>query len=305
MAVGNYAVATIKTRPWLTTPITAPGSGKARRSKNSPAILNPIFEQCLTHLTDPFWISIFSQAAIGKFPRGFLFKDNSLTYKRGSKISRMDIPSDSSIAVSELMAFFTRTAGIMSTADQARSRQELEDRMMEGVSLHTCTWSDIKKKKVREMLIGTFVQDLVAQYQLLDSEKVQLRSMINLGFILGHFSSTNVQFSQGRIQAITGLEFDETTRKFSINASCQARINKSSKSRRNVPEVDPDATVNLGYVSFMTLWIKFLESLEKRVQGKSGPLDLPPTPKTPHSLTSTDITTDINTGTDVMTETQS
>jgi hypothetical protein len=310
LAVGNYAVATIRTRPWLATPITTAGSGsgKARRSKNQPAILNPIFEQCTQHITDPFWISIFNQAAIGKFPRGFLFKDNSLTYKRGTKISRIDLSTDPVTAATELMTFFGRMAGIMSTADQARSRQELEDRLTEGVSLHTCTWADIKKKKVREMLIGSFVEDLVKQYELVDRERIQLRSMINLGFILGHFSSTNVQFSQGRIHGIAGLDFDATTRKFSINSSCQPRHSKSSKSRQSrsvkIVDAETESVSSSGLVSFMVLWIKFLESLEKRAHGKAGPLDLPPTPMTPHSLTSADITTDITTDvvTDVLTD---
>jgi hypothetical protein len=318
MAVGNYAVATIRTRPWLATPITTAGSGKARRSKNQPIILHPIFEQCTRHITDPFWISIFNQAAIGKFPRGFLFKDNSLTYKRGTKISRIDLSTDPVTAATELMTFFGRMAGIMSTADQDRSRQELEDRLTESVSLHTCTWADIKKKKVREMLIGTFVEDLVKQYELVDRERIQLRSMINLGFILGHFSSTNVQFSQGRIHGIAGLDFDATTRKFSINSTCQPRHTKSSKSRQSrsvkIVDTETESTSSPGLVSFMALWIKFLESLEKRANSRAGvgpgsgsgasPLDLPPTPMTPHSLTSADITTDINTDvtTDVMTD---
>jgi len=305
--VGNYAVATIKTRPWLSsqgsTSLNVVGSGKNRRSKNQPQIVNPIFEACAQKITDSFWVSVFSQAAIGKFPRGFMFKDNALTYKRGTKIQRIELSTDPSIAVIESMSFFTRTAGIMSSTDQERSRRELEDRLLESQSLHSCSWTEIKKKKVREMLIGTFIEDLVHKYGLSDREKINLKSMINLGFILGYFQNNNVHFEHGRIQSIAGLNYDEVTRKFSIDSSCVPRISKSSKNKFSKTEEDSDGLIKDPHiVSFMTLWIRFLESLEKRIHSKGHTTSLESPVSEPNwnqsgAASTTNVTTDIGSST--------
>ncbi len=258
---GNYAVATAKTRPWLSTPIGVT-TAKSRRSKAQTVIANPLFTECATLTTDPFWISIFTQAAIGKFPRGFSYKEGLLTYKRGVKISSIEVPPEAPLAKDACIAFFGKTAGILSDTDQERTRQEFDRRMHEKTSLKACSWSDIKKKKIRDILIGTFVQDISRIFELTDKEDAQLSTIVSIGFLLGYFQGKNVAFEDGRITAINGLMYDPNNRVFYIDPILTPKITKSSKSKKT-EEDDGKESKN---VSFLNLWVKFLEHLEKKME---------------------------------------
>lgn len=268
---GNYAVATAKTRPWLSTPIGVTTT-KSRKSKAQVVISNPLFTECATLTTDPFWVSIFTQAAIGKFPRGFSYKENILTYKRGVKTSSIEVPPEAHLAKDTCIMFFGKMAGILSESDQERTRQEYDRRMLEKVALKSCAWTDIKKKKIRDLLIGTFVQDISRIFELTDKEEDQLSTIVSIGFLLGYFQGKNVAFENGRITAIHGLMYDPNNRIFYLDSSLVPKVTKSSKSKKTDEEGK-----NL---SFLNLWTKFLESLEKKMEvpsvrwtpGDNGPL---------------------------------
>ena len=271
---GNYAVATAKTRPWLSTPIGATTT-KSRKSKAQVVISNPLFTECATLTTDPFWISIFTQAAIGKFPRGFSYKENILTYKRGVKISSIEVPTEATLAKDACIMFFGKMAGLLSESDQERTRHEYDQRMLEKVALKSCTWSDIKKKKIRDLLIGTFVQDISRIFELTDKEDDQLSTIVSIGFLLGHFQGKNVAFENGRITAIHGLMYDPNNRIFYLDASLVPKVTKSSKSKKTDEEGKEGKNL-----SFLNLWVKFLDNLEKKMEvpsvrwtpGDNGPL---------------------------------
>lgn len=263
---GNYAIATAKTRPWLSTPIVA-STTKSRRTKSQVQIVYPLFSECAAITTDPFWSSIFSNAAKGTFPRGFTYyhdeSTNSriLTYKRGVKTWSTEVPSDPAEAIVTCVGFFARTAGIMSESDQERTKQEYDRRMLEQTSIRASTWSEIKKKKIRDILIGTFVQDIVKAFELTDKESDQLSTTISVGFLLGFFQSKNVHFEQGRIKGIIGLMYDADTRTFFIDPSLTPKISKTSKSRAGKDSEDGDTCKES--VSFLNLWVKFIEGIEK------------------------------------------
>lgn len=272
---GNYAVTTSKIRPWLSTPVTA-APAKSRRSKTSPIILNPLFEECANLTTDPYWTSIFHQAALGKFPRGFLYKDVYLTYKRGAKITRLEIPTVPVEALSACISFFTKTAGLMSTADQERARQEFEERMADTLSIHSCRWDQIKKK-VRDILIGTFVQEVAESLKLSENEENQLSTTIHLGFFLGYFQNKHVNYENGRIRSIGGLNQDPQTKIFSIDPSFVPKVAKSSKSKSQCKPDDHPKDKQ----SFLFLWLKFLEKFEKKaILSLQAPLQIINTPPT-------------------------
>ena len=221
-------------------------------------IKNPIFDECAKLTFDPFWISLFRQASLGKFPRGFLFMDTSLIYKRGARTSRVDLAHESPAdAMTAAMAFFTASAGIMSEADQIRTRKELEAKNTNVLSIQNCAWSQIKKEKVREILLATFVNEIVVEYKLSDAEKRQLETLIHIGFFLGYFQVKHVLFSEGRVYGIDGLNFDTAQRLFLIDPSLTPKVTKSTakktgeKSKVGVKKC------------FANQWEKFVQKYER------------------------------------------
>lgn len=279
MQVGRYAVSGGNARPWLATPVTTgnttttpKASRGGRGSKLSQQVLYAMFLTCAAMMEhDEFWKNIFTQAAHGKFPRGFIYRDGNLTYKHRNKIHSMAIGDNPVTALADCMNFFRNTAGLVSEADQERSRREREMELMEALSFDKLTWAEVKKKKkLHDVLISTYITEVADAMGLPVAEKHQLRTIINMGFILGCFSNERVNFVEGRIKGLMGLNYDSETRKFSIDPAVipKTRSKRSSSSRKR-PYAGPNQ------ISFLELWTKFLETLEKRM---SAPVIIVPTP---------------------------
>jgi len=263
---GGYAVTTIHSMPWLDTPIKQK-KNKTKKQKTTQQIVNQIFYECSQITDDTFWKSIFLQAANGKLPRGFLFKGNLLTYKRGSKTQRLEVSDDPIEALSTCMSFFRSNAGIRSQTDQEREKQEIEEKLLKLGSIENCMWSDIKKKKVQEILINSFVDSITKSMNLSIKQRDQLTTLINLGFLLGYFTSSSVQFNDGIIKGITGLSFNSETKEFILDVNLSARPKTSRSKFKFVLDselLDPSNKphqAHIDIVSFIQCWENFLLSL--------------------------------------------
>jgi hypothetical protein len=285
---GNYAVSTIKTRPWLSTTVKQT-TNKTRKSKTQIVIANPIFNECASVVQDPFWVGVFQKASLGKLPRGFTYKEGYLIHKRGTRVNRIEVPNAPAEASSVCISFFGKMAGLMSPNDHERNRQLIGERLQESFNNQMASWSVVsKKKKLKELLIATFIDELAVNCQITYDEKLELISLINKGFILGYFTSKNIQFESGRILSIAGLECHNQVDKngkvrkiFTIDPAIKGRIKKSntkpSKKRRvdqdyegdndeEESETEEQVTTNRKKrVNFLDLWEKFLDNLEKRM----------------------------------------
>ncbi|MHB1571915.1 MAG: hypothetical protein ACYC0H_22290 [Solirubrobacteraceae bacterium] len=260
---GSYAISSLELKPWAATSVTV-SRPKTRRAKPNLTIVNPIFKECADLVEDPTWKTIFNESALGKLPRAFTFKDGYITHKIRNKISRINFSTNPEVAIKECIHFFKEKAGIMSQEDQRKAREEFEDYLLKSGALCPNRWSEIRKKKVRDVLISTFIARLTREIGLSITEKADLRNKIYLGFILGCFGNEQVELKDGYIRNITGLEFDPDTRTFYIDYSLAP---KQIKKSRRVEK--PGRPKN----SFYILWIKFLETLEKRV-GKNNSMRL-------------------------------
>ena len=252
---GNYAVSSLEMRPWASTSVTI-SRPKTRRAKPDPVVVNPIFKDCADLVTDLTWKTIFTEASFGKLPRGFTFKDGYITHKIRNKVIRIEITSDPEGAVNECLHFFKKKAGIMSQEDQKKAKEDFEDYLLKSGALCPQRWSEIRKKKIKDVLISTFIAKLGKEINLTPVEKADLKNKIYLGFILGCFTNDQVELDNGYITNIDGLDFNQETRSFYIDYS---RAPKQLKKSRRVEKATKPKN------SFYTLWIKFLESLEKRV----------------------------------------
>lgn len=199
---GGYAVSTIDSRPWLSTPALLSGP-KTRKSKTPVFVCNKIFEECSQITEDPFWIDIFKKASIGKFPTKFSYKDGHLVYRRGQKIQMVEIPLNPYEAISLCIRFFREYGGLISELDHERDMEEERKRQEEEETVEY-TWSTIKKK-MKDILIGRYVIDLKDLMSLSDEETLQLRSTIYYGITMRYFHKGNIMVSGRKIISIDGL----------------------------------------------------------------------------------------------------
>ena len=255
----NNSLASIDTRSWTSTNVTETRP-KTRRAKAEQIVVNDIFRECSELTTDQTWRNIFNEASYGKLPRGFSFKDGHITHKIRNKTSRIELNSDPKRAIDEAREFFKEKAGIMSQDDLKKAKEEFEEFLLNSDSLYPSKWSEIRKKKVKDVLISSYICKVAKELNIDQKAKEDLRNKIYLGFILGCFGNDNIQLEEGYIKNITGIDYDNIKKVFNINYNKAPK--QSKKSRRTEKAVKTKT-------SFYTLWIKFLETLEKRVS-KSG-----------------------------------
>ncbi len=236
---------------------------KSKKQKSKVTVLYPIFEKCSILTTDEFWIDIFTKASIGKFKRGFSFKDNYLVFNKNK--DKIYLSSDPITAINECLYFFKNKAGIQSETDKMVERKIIEAKMVEANKNIRYTWGDFKKGKIKELFLDEYINVLVVRHSLNDDEKIQLKHILNYGIILGSFGSHNIIFENNRIQNIEGLLFDNLTRLFSISPlypTKKSSASKNNKKRNIIP-------LFVGkYISITEKWNKFIQHFETKASSK-------------------------------------
>lgn len=262
--VGSYAVATIQSRPWLTSTQNNTTTTKTRKARAQPVVVHPIFLDCSQLTDDPLWKSVFENAAYGKFPRGFTYREGVLTYKVRSKTFTFEVPQVAYEALPQCVDFIKRTSKIASKADREQDRAEIEERLQNQVTLDKCSWSDIKKKKVKALLISSFIEEVARNYHMTSKQKEYFKTVLNVGFSLGYLDKDDIVFEHGQVRSITGLIYDNTLRKFVIDPSRTAKLRKTTKP---APEPRPK-------LSFIDMWYEFVDYLHA-LQERRKPKPLP------------------------------
>jgi len=232
---------------------------KTKRKRAEKKVVHEIFEKCADLTNDQYWITVFNNCARDKFPRGFFYKNGLMTHRRGNKINRVSIPNSAPEASSVCMSFFKTAAGLMSTADRMRLRREEEQRILENTTNRELTWKDIKTEKLKELLIMEFVDDISKRLRMNDEDKKELITTVKSGFMLKCFTSKNIKMKDGRIISIDGLVYDKKTNTYDIDPHLITK-----KNNKKIVGLGVSKTQNKPKVSFMALWDKYLQGLEKR-----------------------------------------
>jgi hypothetical protein len=238
-------------------------TGKIKKMKTKNTIIYPIFEKCSLLTTDEFWIDLFNKASIGKFKRGFSFKDNYLIFNKNKDKIYLDV--DPVRALNECLYFFKTKAGIQSETDKMMERKIIESKIVDIQRNIQYTWGDFKKSKTKELFINEYINKVASIHLLNTFEKAQLKYIINYGLIVGCFGNHNIVFKDTKIQNIDGLLFDPLTRIFSISPSYPPKKPSNSKSSKK-SNVVPLFTGK--YVSITEKWNKFLQHFENKPNSK-------------------------------------
>jgi hypothetical protein len=191
--------------------------GKVRASAKSKRIVEfEEFDKLMQIEIDPYWKSLFDEAAIGKFPRNFKFQNGVLNYKIRSKNIEQSIPKDTEQALLIVKKFFLDTAGILSPDDLKRKKIEEEKRISEMIMNEVVSWNQIRSEKQRMIMISLYVENLGKQYDLNIEERKGLVQNIRIGVLAGYFNSENIEVIGNCIENIRGLEYNKDLKEFEI-----------------------------------------------------------------------------------------
>lgn len=217
--------------------------------KNNIEILHPIFLHCKSYETDSFWLKIFDDLAKGVTPYGtYINKDYLTCNYKGKEFSYLlrDItPEDAHRDVKELLM---EKLGIMSANEKIKRRQVFNDITTE-LKESKQSWSSIRKKNIKELLIDNFVIKMGKEYSLTDKQVKYLSLVINTLTLFKLITKKDIEYDDEVIISINGFEFEKGVIKIK-----DVVYNSADKAF----EDDKDRSEN-----FDKIWQKFLKDLSK------------------------------------------
>jgi len=170
-------------------------------------ILYPIFLDCCQHIDDTFWENIFENLAYGKTPYGTYISKNFLccSYKKKDFSYKIE-KKDSKTIYKEVYTLLTKRVGILSNKETSRKRKdflEIENNIKDSRK----NWSEIRKKNIRELLIELYVTRMKLKYFLSIKQVKYLLSIIFFAMTLKVIKSSDIEYVNGNIINIKGIEF--------------------------------------------------------------------------------------------------
>ena len=257
--VGKYSVSISFSLPWKKErPRSAALTDTKKRKKTLKPIVHSIFEKCSELTQDSFWQGIFMDCARAKFPRGYSFKNNLLTHKKGNKISTLELNSSPTDVFIMTMKFFQNTSGILSETDRKRKQDEDDQKMAELGENEDITWKEIRTEKLKEVLIIEFINSLCIKMKFDEEEKRELITTVKKGLMLKYFNGDNIVMEGGRIIEIEGLKYNKELKCYDIDKNYIRRIERRGAS------LGVEISEKKANVDFLDIWRKYLESLENK-----------------------------------------
>lgn len=243
IATGSYAIQG-GGQSWMSSPIVAATKSKAKKAKAPPPVIHPFFLDLQALSDDELWKSIFGSMAIGRFPKGYMFRDNSISFKRRTKTFRLDLDLTlpHSEIIQQIQNFYRNTSGLQSDGDMQKTQtvsQSVED---------VDTWRHISRPQ-RMYLI----RDYVRREAETRAQRDELLTMINLGVYLGYLNLDDFEYSDGQLQHVNGLVYRD--QKYEFDSSRKPNPLKKIRAKED--------SVGKPDVNFLDEWLKFLAYFDK------------------------------------------
>jgi hypothetical protein len=170
-------------------------------------IIYPVFLECCEFAFNAFWENVFEDLAYGKTPYGTYIHKNFLccSYKNKEfsyKIERKDPKT----LCDDIYNLLTKKLGILSQKEKVKKRvdfHETESRIKEFRQ----EWGNIRKKNIKDLLVQRYVVDMKNKHLLSFKQAKYLLSVIFIAMVFKVITSKDIEYSNGKIQNIDGIEF--------------------------------------------------------------------------------------------------
>ncbi len=109
----------------------------------------------------------------------------------------------------DVIALIRDRLGVHSSSDRLRKIQDFAKMEDEIKELKNNRWTSIKKKTSKDFIIENFVIEMKQQHNLTDAKAKQLMGAILSGLIFKVYTPKDIQYENGKIISIDGLEFSD------------------------------------------------------------------------------------------------
>jgi len=172
-------------------------------------VLYSVFLECCSYTNDEFWKDIFEQLSYGKCPSCIYISGNTIYASNKKKPFSYVIPikGDSQDVFIELKELLMTHTALCSIADNKAKQKTVNPKDKDDITNKT-SWTEIRKKNIREIFLIKFVLRMRSKHQLSWDAARELYSLIQIGLLTKIQISKDVHFSMKRIQSIDGIEYD-------------------------------------------------------------------------------------------------
>jgi len=215
--IGTYA--TTEFQNWLNTPIQKP---KIKRSKKTNDDAYQIFQDFSNLVENEEWKLFFQKLYTGKFPHGYSYRNQTLFFRKRTKIEKLDIQDSSITTLNKVMNFFQNYGGFTIIDDNLNIFDYL---VSKSETYHH--WKDIRSKKTKQFFIQKFADEMALKYNLRLEKKRELLDTIHTGFLLRCIDTTDIVFDERKIIEIKTLKWIEEKNDFEL--IMETKNNKNSR----------------------------------------------------------------------------
>lgn len=198
-------------------------------------------DKCCELTDDFYWKDIIHSCACNKFPKGIRYeiKINHpptlyVRYECGRKFQNETFTLTEKISetYSILMFIFKNLLGLRSPTDIEKIKLELEViRKTNNIQIN-CEWKKLKPRSVKNHILMNYAITRVEKLGLESRTANNLYRLIQLGFQFKNLTPNNINYKEGKILAISGLDFDKQTKTFKLTNS-QGSIAKTNTENNN------------------------------------------------------------------------
>lgn len=240
--IGTYASAEFQN--WLATPIQKP---KMKRSKRTNDEAYQVFQDFSERIDNLEWKAFFQKLYTGKFPHGYSYRNQTLFFRKRTKIEKLDLQDSTNDTLLKVKNFFEIYGGFNNSDDNLN----IFDYLVSHIEPYR-SWKDIRSKKTKQFFIHKYADDMEIKYNLSLTEKKCLLDTIHTGFLIRSIDSSDIEFEDKKITNIKTLSWVEERREFVLIEN----IKNQRMSRKATCE-------KVSKSSFSAHWTKFLSQIIK------------------------------------------
>ena len=216
-------------------------------------LVYPFFLKCCEYTDDIFWKFVFEDLAYGKSPYGTYITKNFLccNYKNKEFSYKIEPDKDPKQLFENIHRLLFYKFGLMSEKDKLSRRKIFENTKNTIEKNCKQDWNNIKKKNIKNIIIENFIIRMKKKYELNNTQSKKLLSIIKVGFIFKNISSSNINYNNGKIISIEGINFEH--KKIKIKPEIY-----NIKNEKKDSQIVIDKKKNM-----YELWEKLLVNIEK------------------------------------------
>ena len=199
-------------------------------------IVYPLFEECQTLTTDPFWKEVFGNFAIGRFPAELRYDQthHNIILRVDKKPEVIAIPDHSVTETFKILMTVLKTrVGMRSTRDLKLQKEEMADLASVSAAKMDCPWKKLQPRSLKEHLIMEYLLGLKKRHSLTSAEMKNLVSLVQLAIQFRSIPPENIVYENREVRDIKGLEFNPKTRSFTTPPEKSAALTSEKVAVQN------------------------------------------------------------------------